>query len=88
MFYGNTEAEFLRISQAISKIEDLSRNCNQLLSRMSNQHGQIKRIKFSLIKLIQQHQDVYINIANSSLNSSSNIASLNSNEKAMQAISS
>ena len=33
MFYGSIGAEFLRISRATSKIEDLTRNCKQLLSR-------------------------------------------------------
>ena len=39
MFYGSIGAEFLRISRATSKIEDLSRNCQQLLSRMLKQNG-------------------------------------------------
>ena len=34
MFYGSIGAEFLRISRATSKIEDLSRTCKQLLSQM------------------------------------------------------
>ena len=44
MFYGSTGAEFLRISRATSKIEDLTRNCEQLLSRMckwANEENQI-----------------------------------------------
>ena len=57
MFYGSIGAEFLRISRATSKIEDLTRNY-QLLSRMLKQNGQMRRIKFSLIKMIQQHQEV------------------------------
>ena len=38
MFYGSIGAEFLRISRTTSKIEDLSRNCKQLLSRMLKQN--------------------------------------------------
>ena len=60
MFYGSVGAEFLRISRATSKIEDLTRNFKQLLSRMLKQNGQMRRIKFSLIKMIQQHQEVFI----------------------------
>ena len=60
MFYGSIGAEFLRISRATSKIEDLTRNCKQLLSRMLKQNKQMRRIKFSLIKMIQRHQDVFI----------------------------
>ena len=37
MFYGSIGAEFLRISRATSKIEDLSRNYKQLLNRMLKQ---------------------------------------------------
>ena len=59
-FYGTIGAEFLRIPRATSKIEDLTRNCKQLLSRMLKQNGQIKRIKFSLIKMIQRHQEIFI----------------------------
>ena len=60
MFYGSIGAEFLRISRATSKIEDLSHNCKQLVLRMLKQNGQKRRIKFSLIKLIQRHQEVFI----------------------------
>ena len=60
MFYGSTGAEFPRISRAICKIEDLTRNCKQLLSRMLKQNGQMRRIKFSLIKMIQRHQNDFI----------------------------
>ena len=59
MFYGSTGVEFLRISRSTSKIEDLTRNCKQLLSRMLKQNGQMRRIKFSLIKKIQRHQEVF-----------------------------
>ena len=59
VFYGSIGAEFLRISRATSKIEDLSRTCKQLLSQMLKQNGQMKRIKFSLIKMIQRHQEVF-----------------------------
>ena len=48
------------ISRATSKIEDLTRNCTQLLSRMLKQNGQMRRIKFSLIKMIQRHREVFI----------------------------
>ena len=40
MFYGSIGAEFLRISRATSKIEDLTPNCKQLLSR-ANEKNQI-----------------------------------------------
>ena len=60
MFYGSIGAEFLRIFRATSKTEDLTRNCKQLLSRMLKQMGQMRRIKFSLIKIIQRHQEVFI----------------------------
>ena len=59
MFYGSIGAEYLRISRATSKIEDLSRTCKQLLS-MFKQNGQTRRIKFSLIKMIQRHQEIFI----------------------------
>ena len=52
MFHGSIGAEFPRISRATSKIEDLSRTCKQLLSRMLKQNGQMRRIKFCLIKII------------------------------------
>ena len=57
MFYGSIGAEFLRISRATRKIEDLTHDCKQLLSRMLKQTG---RITFSLIKMIQRHQEVSI----------------------------
>ena len=60
MFYASIGAEFLRISTATKKIEDLSRTCKQLLNRMLKQNGQMRRIKFSLIKMIQRHQEVFI----------------------------
>ena len=60
MFYGSIGAEFLRISRATSKIEDLTHNCKQLLSQMLKQNGQMRRIEFSLIKMIQRHQEVFI----------------------------
>ena len=60
MLYGGIGAGFLRISRTTSKIEDLSRTCEQLLNRMLKQNGQMKRIKFSLIKMIQQHKDVFM----------------------------
>ena len=60
MFYGSIGAEFVRISRATSKIEDLTRNCKQLLRRMLKQYGQMRRIKFSLMKMIQRHQELYI----------------------------
>ena len=61
MFYVSIGAEFLRTSRATSKFEGLSPNCKQLLSRMLKQNGQMNRIKYSLIKMIQQHQEVYVN---------------------------
>ena len=60
MFYGSTRAEFLIISRATSKIEDLTRNCKQLLSRILKQNEQMRRIKFSLIKIVQRYQEVFI----------------------------
>ena len=51
MFYGSIEAEFLRISIPTSKIEDLSHTCKQFVSRMLKQNGQMRRIKFSLVKM-------------------------------------
>ena len=60
MFHGSIGADFLRISRATSKIEDLTRSCKQLLSRMLKQNGQMRRIKFSLIKMIHRHQEVFI----------------------------
>ena len=59
MLYGSIAAEFFRISRATSKIEDLSHTSKQLLSRMLKQNGQM-RIKFSSIKMIQWHQEVFI----------------------------
>ena len=59
IFYGSIGVAFLRISRATSKIEDLSHNCKQLLSQILKQNGQMRRIKFSLIKMIQQHQKVF-----------------------------
>ena len=59
MSYGSIGAEFLRISREASNIEDLSRNCKQLLGRMLKQNGQMRRIKFSLIKMIHEHQEVF-----------------------------
>ena len=60
IFYGSTGVEFLRISIATSKTEDLFRTCTQLLSRMLKQNEQMKRIKFSLIKMFERHQEVFI----------------------------
>ena len=47
MFYGSIGAEFLRVT---CKIEDLSLNCEQLLSRMLNQNGQMKENQIFLNK--------------------------------------
>ena len=52
MLYRSTEAEFLRMSTATNKIQDLSCTCKHLPSSMSKHNGQMKRIKFSLIKII------------------------------------
>ena len=46
IFYGSIGAEFLRISRATSKTEDLSCTCKQLLSRMLKQNGHMRRIKY------------------------------------------
>ena len=59
-FHRNIGVEFLRISRATSKIEDLSSTCKQLLSRTLEQNGQTRRIKFSLIKMIQWHQEIFM----------------------------
>ena len=60
LLYGSIRTEFFRICRATSKIEDLSRNCTQLLSRMLKQNGKMRRIKFSLIKMIQRYQEAFI----------------------------
>ena len=60
MFYGSIGAEFLRISRATNKIEYFSHTCKQLLSLLLQQTGQMRRIKFSLIKMIQRHQEVFV----------------------------
>ena len=52
MFYGSIGAEFLRISRATCKIEDLFHTCKHLLSWMLKQNGQMRRIKCSLVKII------------------------------------
>ena len=58
--YGNIGGELLKIFRATDKTGYLSITCNQLLSQMLKQNGQMRRIKFSLIKMIQRHQDVFI----------------------------
>ena len=60
IFYGSIGAEFIRISRATSKIEDVTRNCKQLLSQILKQNWQMRRINFSLIKMIKWHQEVFI----------------------------
>ena len=60
MFYGCIGAEFLVLSRATSKMEDFSRTCRQLLSQVLKQNGQMSRIKFSFIKMIQRHQEIFI----------------------------
>ena len=60
MFYRSNGPEFLGISRATSKIKDLSHTCKQWLSRMSKHNVQMKRIKFSLIKKVQWHEEVFI----------------------------
>ena len=59
MFYGRTEAEFLRISRVTSKIERNSRNCKQLFNQILKQNGQKSTIKISSAKMIQRHQEFY-----------------------------
>ena len=56
MFYESVGAEFLKSSRAISKIEDLSHNYKQLLSRMLKRNKQMRRIKLYLLKMIQALQ--------------------------------
>ena len=53
MFYGSIGVDFFRIFTATSNVEDLSSTHKQLLSRMLKQNEPMKRIKFSLIKMIQ-----------------------------------
>ena len=60
ILYGSTGAEFLRISRVTSKIEYLSCTCKQLTSRKLKQNGKMRRTKFSLIKMIQRYQEVFI----------------------------
>ena len=57
MFYGIIGAEFLRTSRVTTNSENFSRNCKQLLSRVVKQNWQMRNIKFSLIKIIQRHQE-------------------------------
>ena len=60
MFYGELEQSFLEFLEQPVKLNNLSRNSIQLLSRMLKQNGKLRRIKFSLIKMIQRHQEVFI----------------------------
>ena len=60
MLYRTIGAELPRISRATSKTEDLSCNCKQFLSQMLKQNGQVRRNKFSLINMIQRHEEVFI----------------------------
>ena len=64
MTYESIGSEFLRISRATSKTEDLSCTYKHLLSRMLKQNWQMRRIKLSLIEMIQQHQKVLLKITN------------------------
>ena len=57
--------EIHRISRATSKTENLSCTCKQLLSRMLRQNGQMRRIKFSLIKMVQWRQEVFMKYSKS-----------------------
>ena len=65
MLYGSIGAKFLRISKSTHKIEDLSRNCKQLLTRMLKQNGKIGRTKSSLIKMIRRYSEVFIKYSKS-----------------------
>ena len=60
MFYESIGAESLKSSRGTSKIEDLSRNCKQLLSQMLKRNRQMRRIKVYLLKMIQPLQEVFI----------------------------
>ena len=60
MFDSSVGAEFFRIPRITSKIEDLSCTCKQLSSRTLKQNGQIMKIKFPLIKMIQRNQEDFI----------------------------
>ena len=46
-------------------MEDLSHNCKHLSSRLLKQNGQKRRFEFSLIKMIQRHEEVFIKYAKS-----------------------
>ena len=65
MFYESTGAKFLRISKAAIKTEDVFRTCKQLVGQMLKQNVKMRRIKFSLIKMIQRHQEVSIKYSKS-----------------------
>ena len=60
MFYESIGADFFRISKAAIKIEDVFRTCKQLVGQMLKQNVKMRRIKFSLIKMTQRHQEVFI----------------------------
>ena len=65
MLLGSIGADVLKIFRATSKTEDLASNSKPLLKRMLKQNGQMRRIKFSLIKMIQWHKEVSIKHNNS-----------------------
>ena len=56
MFYGSIGAEFLRITRATSKLDDLIKSSKQLLSRMSNQKGKIQHMQRVVLKMIRRHE--------------------------------
>ena len=60
LFYGSIGSEFLRAFRATSKTEDISRTFKQLLSRVLKENEKMRRIEFSLIKMIQRNQKVFI----------------------------
>ena len=65
IFYESTGAEFLRISKAAIKTEDVFCTCKQLVGQMLKQNVKMRRIKFSLIKMTQRHQEVSIKYSKS-----------------------
>ena len=59
MFYGSIGAEFLRVARATSNIADLSYTSKQLIKRMSNQNGQMNKMRCSLLKMVQKHSETF-----------------------------
>ena len=60
LFYGSIGSEFLKVFRATGKTENISRTFKQLLSRVLKENEKMRRIKFTLIKMIQRNQKVFI----------------------------